>query len=154
MKLDTVNKPTQTALQEPNVVQLQEGLVGFSDLTSMEVVFSQEEEPFLRLRDKNKKGQSFVVVEPFALVPDYSIEILDDDVESLDIRSPNEVLVLNIVTFVEKPKKKVLTNLVGPVVINRRNLKAKQIVIGNYQDYSARHTLYEEGKENNGAVEK
>ena len=83
MKLDTENKPTQSALQEPNVVQLPEGLVGFSDLTRMEVLFSEKEEPFLRLRDKKKGGQSFVVVEPFGLVPDYSIEILDEDIEYL-----------------------------------------------------------------------
>lgn len=135
-------------------MQLPEGLVGFSDLTRMEVLFSEKEEPFLRLRDKKKGGQSFVVVEPFGLVPDYSIEILDEDIEYLDIHSPNEVLVLNIVTFVEKPKKQVLTNLVGPVVINRRTLRGKQIVIGNYKDYSARYPLYEEGEENSGAEEK
>ena len=70
------------------------------------------------------------------------------DVEELSIQDASEVLILNIVIIKNEPSgRKIYTNLVGPIVVNRRTGKGKQVIIQNYERYSARHLLFDEAEE-------
>lgn len=70
---------------------------------------------------------------------DYHPEIDDAEAAALGIKSPIEMLVLNIVTLHEDGS--VTVNLKGPIVINRKTLWAKQMLPANAAELSLRHPL-------------
>jgi len=69
----------------------------------------------------------FLVIEPELFMFNYSLEISDEDVNALEIERPEDVEVLAIVTILQDPKD-MTANLQGPIIINKKNLKAKQII--------------------------
>ena len=144
MKLELETPPEQKTTEPCSTVKLPLGLMGFADLKELELVYSQEELPFMHLQQKEAEGLEFLVIEPYGLIPDYKVEIADQDLEFLELTTPEDVLLLNIVTIAGDDKRKVLVNLVGPIVVNRKTQKGKQVVIANYQEHSAKHLLFEE----------
>jgi flagellar assembly factor FliW len=87
----------------------------------------------------------FVVIEPTGLIPDYELELFDEDAAFLEIADAADTLVLNIVTVSRAQPPTATVNLVGPVIINRRTGLAKQVVLANHTRYSARHPLVTAG---------
>jgi flagellar assembly factor FliW len=55
------------------------------------------------------------------------VEIYDEYVAALGIEGPADAVVLVIMT-VAQPPAECTVNLLGPLVVNRRNLKAAQVV--------------------------
>ena len=148
MKVDTHQdsfpeslNPEDTSPEVQNEVILNSGLFGFPDARSMEIVFAQEELPFMWLRESNKEGLAFVVIEPTGIVPNYLVEISDADVESLGITGADDTMILNIVTLNPEQPGTISVNLVGPIVINRNTREGKQCIINNHEQYSARHVI-------------
>ena len=153
MKYDTEN-PT---LESPalsigsNEFYLPNGLVGFPTINKVDVIYDEEELPFMWLRSVAEADLSFIVIQPNGIVEDYSVQLMQGDVEELEIKRPEEVLILNIVIIKNEPEgRKILTNLVGPIIVNRRTGVGKQVIIQNYEDYSARHLLYDEAADDGG----
>ncbi len=69
--------------QKSHQLTLPQGLFGFSEIRSMELFYDHEELPFMWLREEEKNGLAFIVVEPGGIIPDYAVEISDADVEIL-----------------------------------------------------------------------
>ena len=141
MKLE--NKPLTTlqTSDETSRFHLAHGLVGFPDLVEMEIVYVADQLPFMWIRHAGGSGLSFLVVNPADIMEDYRIEVSDEDVDFLQLASPKDSLVLNITTFHNSDLPNVTVNLVGPLLINKRTRKGKQVVINNFADYSATFSL-------------
>jgi len=127
--------------QNTHQLNLPQGLFGFSEIRSMELFYDKEELPFMWLREQNKNGLAFIVIEPGGIIPDYAVEISDADVELLGITGSDDTMILNIVTLPSEQSSKISVNLVGPVIVNRNSLAAKQCIINNHDKYSARYLL-------------
>ena len=130
-----------TSSEFQNEVILRTGLFGFPDARSMEIVFAKEELPFMWLRENDKKGLAFVVIEPTGIIPNYLVEISDADVKTLGITGVDDTMILNIVTLNPEQPGTISVNLVGPIVINRNTRAGKQCIINNHEQYSARHVI-------------
>ena len=83
--------------------------------------------PFSRLRSVGDIDISFTVVPPGLLYPDYTVEIDDDDQAALGITSAEDVVTLVLITA-PRPPQPPTANLLGPIVVNRHNGLAAQIV--------------------------
>ncbi len=127
--------------QNTHQLILPQGLFGFSEIRSMELFYDKEELPFMWLREQEKNGLAFIVIEPGGIIPDYAVEISDADVELLGITGSDDTMILNIVTLPSEQSSKISVNLVGPVIVNRNSLAAKQCIINNHDKYSARYLL-------------
>jgi flagellar assembly factor FliW len=124
-----------------NEVSLPQGLFGFPDIRSMELVFDKEELPFMWLREQVQDGLAFVVLEPGGIVQSYAVEISDADIQILGISGSEDTMILNIVTISSEHPGKISLNLVGPIIVNRTTLVAKQCIINNHEEFSARHMI-------------
>ena len=124
-----------------NEVTLPQGLFGFPDIRSMELVFDKEELPFMWLREQVQDGLAFVVLEPGGIVQNYAVEISDADIQILGISGSEDTMILNIVTISSEHPGKISLNLVGPIIVNRTTLVAKQCIINNHEEFSARHMI-------------
>ena len=135
------NNPDIVSSVTRNQVSLPQGLFGFSEIRVMELVFDEEELPFMWLREDKQDGLAFIVLEPGGIIPNYSVEIADADVQVLGITGPEDTMILNIVTLPPNQAGKISLNLVGPIIVNRKSLVGKQCIINNHEEYSARHIL-------------
>jgi flagellar assembly factor FliW len=125
-----------------NAFSLPQGLIGFADYSSAELLYLPEHLPYLWLKLSGPRGPvNFVVIEPGGIIPDYELEIFDSDAEALGISDPTEAMILNIVTIQRQPPLHATVNLAGPIVVNRRTRVGRQLIIANYSRYSTRHVL-------------
>ena len=82
---------------------------------------------------------AFAAIDPFVIVPDYEIEIDDATLSSIGVSSPCDVVVFSIVTIPDDGRP-VTANLQGPVVINKKNRKALQVILGDSK-WSIKHNI-------------
>ncbi|MFA6286577.1 MAG: flagellar assembly protein FliW [Opitutaceae bacterium] len=134
--------PLPPSPETPTALELHfpSGLVGFPEHRRGEVFHFADQLPFQWLRLHGPSPLHFVVIDPSGLVPDYAPELFDDDATALGIADSADALVLNIVT-VRDQASTATVNLVGPLIINRRTGVARQVVVANHSQYSARQPL-------------
>ena len=64
LKLDEdSNNPELNQSEARSEIQLPQGLFGFAEIRKMELVYDQEELPFMWLREQKKDGLAFIVLE-------------------------------------------------------------------------------------------
>lgn len=143
MQLTTESLPTQPGLDTLEI-ELPAGLIGLPHLRRFHVAALPESWPFVSLHSLGDEEIHFLAVSPQNLLPDYQLELGDDDTEALELESAADALIYNIVTVHNSDRQYVTANLIGPVVINRRTLRGRQVILANSDDFSAKHTLIDE----------
>ena len=126
------------ALASETVVHLPSGLLGFESIKRF-LLTRAEDGPFHWLQAENDPTLSFLVISPFEVMPEYAPDIPNEDVRSLGIECPDDVLLFNIVTL--RPTGVSTVNLKGPIVINRFSRVGRQVIIGNSTAYSVHYPL-------------
>jgi flagellar assembly factor FliW len=121
--------------------RLLQGLIGFPEHTSFELLADPDQFPFRWLLLHGPETIQFVVIEPGGFIPDYELELFDEDAALLGISGSEDALILNIVTVGRAMPVTATVNLVSPVVVNRRTGLAKQVVLANHARYNVRHPL-------------
>jgi len=142
MKLAT--RDPHEAETEQYHIHLPFGLIGLPEMRRFEVAPISGSWPLLSMRSAVGEEVAFVVVEPQTLIAGYELEINDEDADLLRLRAATDALLFNIVTIHSLEPQYVTVNLVGPVVVNRHTSIGKQVIIANFESYSALHTLVDE----------
>jgi len=136
--------PTDFDTPPANEILLPHGIIGFGSYQRAELLYLPDHLPFLWMKIHGATDHiHFIVIEPGGIVPGYEPEIFDEDADRLDLRTPAEAMILNIVTLQRQHPVEATANLIGPVVVNRRTRIGRQLVISNYSRYSAHHPLVE-----------
>lgn len=133
-----------TAVTEPMRIILPYGLIGLGDLREFDLQPIEGSWPFLNFRSRGELEIEFLVVEARNVVADYEIFLSDEDALAMSLTSPEDALILNIVTVHCLHPQFVTANLAGPVVINRNTLLGKQIVLLQGERFSTVHPLIDE----------
>ena len=128
MKTVEADGSQRLLVKNENIISMPGGLLGFEQFKRYVLLGSPEEEPFLWLQMLDNPSQGFVVVPPIAVVPNYAPDIAQADVDALGIKTPDDAMILNIVTV---RNGETTVNLKGPIVVNRNTLVAKQCIPTN-----------------------
>lgn len=107
------------------------GLPGFPESTDFLLSQSDGEKPFGWLRDIGNADLAFAVIEAYHLVPDYMIEIDDEELSSIGSPSPKNCAILLILRIEMEDKITIHANLKSPVVINTLDRLGGQFILGN-----------------------
>ena len=83
---------------------------------------------------------AFVVCDARVILPDYHIEISPEELGCIGLEDAGDAEIVVILRYPQDPGR-MTANLLGPVVINRRTRKARQVVLSN-TDYSCRHIVF------------
>lgn len=130
-------------VDEKGIIHFEEGLPGFANYHKFVLLGTEDmESPFKWLQSVEDGNLAFALVNPFAIKPDYDIDIDDEYVKALGIQSPNDVLVFAVVV-VSQDILKCSMNLKAPVIINVRNKKGAQIILDTNR-YGVRHYIADE----------
>ena len=138
--------PTDLDAAPANQILLPRGIIGFAAYQRADLNYLPDHLPFLWMKLHGPDTLQFIVIEPGGIIPGYEPELFDEDAEGLDLRTPAEAMILNIVTLKNQSPVEATVNLIGPLVVNRRTRIGRQLVISNYSRYSAHHPLVEKNQ--------
>jgi len=131
-------------IQTEDIILFPEALYGFDQEKEFVLLPLDPniDSPMEWLQSLRNPGLAFIVTDPFLFVPEYKMVLNDDEKHQLKIGSTESILVRVIVT-IPKVYTQMTANLVAPLVINKENHLAKQIVLTN-AEYDTKHSLMPE----------
>jgi len=136
MKLNTRHFG-EIEVEETKIIDFEEGLPGFPD--DKRFILLENEEPFCWLQSADDGGNAFILVDAFAVLPDYSPQVEREEFASLGEYRPDEYLIYNIVVLPEDINE-MTVNLLAPILINSVTKKGRQVIAKN-DDYGVRHFM-------------
>jgi flagellar assembly factor FliW len=139
MSVQTNTSPSGVPWTEDQVIHFPAGLPGFEAARKFIIMSVPEHQPFHWLESVDGHGIRFAIINPLAFRPDYQPKLKKEDLTSLNIKDPKELLLYVIVTL-KNPLTDSTANLMGPLFINIRERVGKQIIIEN-DDYSLRERI-------------
>lgn len=132
-------------IEEQDVVRFADGIPAFEDEHEFVVLPYEEGTPYMFLQSMATLELAFLMTDPFVFFPDYSFELDDENMDKLEIKTMDDVLVCTLISIPRSGVADMTTNLLAPVVINRHTMQAKQIVLEKTQ-YTTKHRLFPKQK--------
>lgn len=126
-------------ISDDKIVHFESGIPGFENEKKFVLLDIADNVMFQILQSVESKNLAFFVVNPYLLFEDYSIQLNESIIDSLDIKEQNDVVVLSVMTLKE-PFSKSTVNLKAPLIINIKNKRGKQYIL-NDDTYSMRVTI-------------
>lgn len=114
-------------VSEDNILEFPDGILGFEDYRKF-AILEEKEGPFLWLQSVDEAGLAFIILKPEVIMKDYKPAVLAMELQSLKVEAVEECEVFLIVTIPGDNPEKMTANLQGPILMNRRNRLARQVI--------------------------
>nr|WP_106783726.1 flagellar assembly protein FliW [Lysinibacillus timonensis] len=134
----------EVEVNSSNIIIFEHGIPGFEEEKEFVILSIEEQSAFQMLQSLKTKSLAFIITDPGYVVPNYIFDLDEATVHSLEIKEEREVAVFTIVSLKETIADST-TNLKAPIVINKSNKKAKQVILDN-DEYTIRHRIGSESK--------
>ncbi len=125
-------------VEEKQVINFVNGLYGFEEYHRFAII-EAEYQPFYWLQSLDESNLAFIIVDPFLIVNDYELDIDDNALSEIGIDSPEDVVLFAIIT-IPADGSAVTANLQGPIVINRKNNIALQVILSDSK-WTTKHNI-------------
>lgn len=122
-------------IRPESAIEFPSGLLGFEEFRRFAFVRAGTDTVFW-LQSLDNSGLVFLLVDPFVHFASYVVDVPTADCQELGAKDASDVAVLVIVTLPQAGERPT-ANLQGPIVINPRTGRAKQIVCRD-ADYGVR----------------
>lgn len=128
-------------VERDKLISFPDGIPGFESYKAYALFDDPDSEPFQWLLSIDNPRLGFVVVNPLFIWADYDPKISRDDLRTLEVEKPEEILLFCIVTLADDPSQ-VTVNLSGPLVVNSVKRKARQLALLDDR-YVTKHKILE-----------
>lgn len=119
-------------------VFFKKGIPGFENLIRFKISEIENNEKF-KIITSLEDSVSFIAICPFDVYEEYEIDLDDEIIKELEIKTPTDVLILSILTLGGTMEKTTM-NLKAPIVINVNNNLGKQHIL-QCETYHTKHPL-------------
>jgi len=133
----------QIDIDEKQKIDFPQGLYGFDDFHDY-VLLDAEHQPFFWLQSTEEKEIAFILINPFLFRPDYEVNVANEELAEIGIKSPENALIFAIVT-IPQDGGNMTANLQGPVIINKENMTGKQAILSDVK-WKTKHDIIAELK--------
>ncbi len=124
-------------IAEDRVITFPKGLLGFPEHKRYCLLEPGDEACFFWLQSLDEPGLAFVVTDPSLFVPEYSVPIRPEQLESLSMARIEDAQVFVIVN---KVGEQLTGNLQGPLVVDTIGKRGEQMVLAEKR-WTTRHAL-------------
>lgn len=128
-------------VKDESIIRMDEPMIGFERCTSYVLLQDRPDTAFKWMQSVDDPNVAFLVINPNDFFPDYEVELSDEQADSLELTDPSESVMFTTVT-INREESSATTNLVGPIIMNLRTMKASQIVLQD-DSYTTRHAICE-----------
>lgn len=118
----------EISVPENKVIRFVQGMPGFERLRKFIILDHDEQGTFRWMQSAEDPGVAFLLTDPNAFKPDYSVPLKKSEMEKLGAESAGTLVTL-VMVCVARDARELSLNLKGPVVFNAENMKAVQCVI-------------------------
>jgi flagellar assembly factor FliW len=112
-----------------DIILMVKGLLGFEDYKQFILVSPEDQDPFKWLQSIDDHSLAFLVIAPLLVKIDYKVEISSKDLTLLEAKNGKDLLTYLLVAIPNGQIEKITANLQAPIIINRSNLRALQLII-------------------------
>ena len=120
----------------------EEGIPGFKEFKKYIIIEDEEEgSPFVYLQSIEDGAVSFIIINPFVLKPDYTVDIKDQYINALGGGNREQFSLFVIATVVDKFELATV-NLLAPIIIQNDTRKGMQVILEK-TDYTTKHNIVE-----------
>jgi len=132
-------------IDERQIINFSDGILGFDYIKKFILLDTEDDNsPFKWLQAYDEPQLAFVVIRPVDFMEIYKLIVAQSDLEAVDCKDPDELLVLAIVTIPSNPAE-MTANLQGPIIINSDKRLGRQ-AISLSDKYSVRQGILEQMK--------
>lgn len=130
-------------IDESKIISFPNGIIGFPDLKRFTLMYDDEKgsDTIKWLQSVDEPNFAMPVMDPLVVCPDYKPEVDKNLVDDIGELTDSDLLVLVTVT-VPHDLKQMTVNLMGPFIINVKDMKAVQTIIDN-DDYPVKYPIYD-----------
>ena len=145
----------EVEIEDSKIINFPNGIIGFPDLKRFTLMHDDSDEgggstnTIKWLQSIDEPGFAMPVMDPLIVCPDYSPEIDRTKIEDIGELDDEDILVLVTVT-VPHDLEKMTVNLMGPFVINVKEMKGVQSIVEN-DNYPVKFPIYDILKKNKEA---
>ena len=141
----------EVEVEDSKIIDFPNGIIGFPDLKRFTLMHDEEQGSgsIKWLQSIDEPGFAMPVMDPLFVCPDYSPEIDRTKIEDVGDLNDEDILVLVTVT-VPHDLEKMTVNLMGPFVINVKEMKGVQSIVEN-DNYPVKFPIYDILKKNKEA---
>ncbi|RWZ55032.1 flagellar assembly protein FliW [Halobacillus fulvus] len=126
-------------VKDVELLHFEQGLPGFKDLKKFALLPLPEAPVYHVLQSADEKEIAFIVANPYLFFKDYEFTIDDQSKGELALEKAEDVELYSILTL-KNPFEESTVNLQAPVVINKKNRQAKQLIL-NRTEYHTKHSI-------------
>ncbi|MCC0783683.1 flagellar assembly protein FliW [Clostridioides sp. ES-S-0108-01] len=124
-------------------ITLKKGILGFENLKEYEIVDIENNDTLKEFNSIEEDCIGFIIVSPFEIINEYEIILNQDIIEKLEVESPNDIVLFNIITLGQTLEESTV-NMKAPIVINIKNNYGMQIILQE-EKYSIKYPLLRGG---------
>lgn len=128
-------------LQHQKKLHFPLGILGSGEPQDFMLIADAGEAPLLWIEEVGASDLAFPVIDPYVICPQYSPSFAVKDLEALELKSVDDLLVLALVSMVHQKDQNMTANLAAPLLINIRQGLARQGVIGNRDEFPTNYPL-------------
>ena len=145
----------EVEIEDSKIISFPNGIIGFPDLKKFTLMHDNSDgesgsaNTIKWLQSIDEPGFAMPVMDPLIVCPDYSPEIDRTKIEEVGELDDEDILVLVTVT-VPHDLEKMTVNLMGPFVINVKEMKGIQSIVEN-DNYPVKFPIYDILKKNKEA---
>jgi flagellar assembly factor FliW len=110
------------------VIDFPDGILGFPGSRRYAMIDSHGTGLYYWLQSVDDPSLAFLSVVPWPFFPDYEPELSPAEQDALDLASPDDAIVLCLLT-VHREQEQITANLLGPLVVNTQRRVGRQIVL-------------------------
>lgn len=128
MNINTV-RFGEISIDESRVFNFVMPIIGFDKLTKFIILEPNKDSLFKWLQSVEDPALAFPIISVSSLEFDYTIDLQDNVVYALGIKTADSVLVMNITSIPQDDPKGTTINLLAPLIFNIENQTAGQVVL-------------------------
>ena len=130
----------QVDVDDKKLILFADGVPGLDEYKKYSLLQFEESYPIIWLQSIDDGGVCLPVLDTFAVLTDYVFDIGDGDVRELELGSPEDLHVVNVLVIPDDIQR-MTVNLAAPIIINTITGNAKQIMLSG-GDYNVRAPVF------------
>lgn len=122
-------------------------IIGYNELKKYALIEHDENSCFKWLQSMENPEVAFPVTSAGYFNIEYNFEIQDEEAAIIDLKSVEDLIVLNIASIPNNNPKGTTINLRAPIITNISNLKSMQIILSD-ETLNIRHPIFKDATPN------
>lgn len=128
---------------EGKIITFAQGIPAFEEEHEFVLIPVEENSPYVFMQSARTPDLAFLLTTPFIFFPEYEFALEDAFVQSMGIAKEEDLSIYTLLTVPAEGIRAMTANLLAPVVINKHNHQARQVILEK-SHYTTKHRLFPE----------